>query len=236
MSIARTDGPGREVHHADALAWLRERGTLPGASVVTSLPDVSELRGLSLDEWRRWYVDAAALVMASVSDDGAAIFYQTDIQREGVWIDKSALVADAAARAGAVLRFHKIVCRVPAGTIRHGRAGYAHLLCYGGPAPSPRTDTADVLEDGGSALSEKSMGTEACAMACRYVLAETSTRTIVDPFCGWGTTLAVANALGLAAVGVDRSARMCRRARALHLEWNSAAAPAALPARRKARR
>ena len=34
--------------------------------------------------------------------------------------------------------------------------------------------------------------------------------TIVDPFCGWGTVLAVANTLGLDAVGVDLSARMCR--------------------------
>ena len=61
------------------------------------------------------------------------------------------------------------------------------------------------------------MGTAACLLACRYILEETSTRTVVDPFCGWGTALAVANALGLAAVGVDRSARMCRRARALVL-------------------
>jgi tRNA G10 N-methylase Trm11 len=47
------------------------------------------------------------------------------------------------------------------------------------------------------------------------VLQETPTRTIVDPFCGWGTALAVANALGMDAVGVDLSARMCRRARVL---------------------
>jgi tRNA G10 N-methylase Trm11 len=40
----------------------------------------------------------------------------------------------------------------------------------------------------------------------------------VDPFCGWGTVLAVANALGMDAVGVDLSARMCRRARVLDLK------------------
>ena len=54
------------------------------------------------------------------------------------------------------------------------------------------------------------MGVRACLEACRYVIAETRTRTIVDPFCGYGTVLAVANALGLDAVGVDLSARMCR--------------------------
>ena len=47
---------------------------------------------------------------------------------------------------------------------------------------------------------------------------ETTTRTVVDPFCGWGTVLAVANALGLDAVGVDIAPRMCRRARKLQIE------------------
>jgi tRNA G10 N-methylase Trm11 len=47
------------------------------------------------------------------------------------------------------------------------------------------------------------------------VLRETATRTIVDPFCGYGTVLAVANALGLDAIGVDLSTRMCKKARSL---------------------
>jgi tRNA G10 N-methylase Trm11 len=41
---------------------------------------------------------------------------------------------------------------------------------------------------------------------------------VVDPFCGFGTVLAVANALGLDAVGVDVSPRMCRRARTLQID------------------
>jgi hypothetical protein len=49
------------------------------------------------------------------------------------------------------------------------------------------------------------------------ILGETSSRTVVDPFCGFGTVLAVANAMGLDAIGVDASARMCRRARQLVL-------------------
>jgi tRNA G10 N-methylase Trm11 len=41
---------------------------------------------------------------------------------------------------------------------------------------------------------------------------------VVDPFCGQGTVLAVANTLGLAAIGVDRNSRACRAARKLTLE------------------
>ena len=62
------------------------------------------------------------------------------------------------------------------------------------------------------------MGVEACHVACRYLLDETATRLIVDPFCGRGSVLAVANALGLDAIGVDVSARRCSAARKLVVE------------------
>jgi hypothetical protein len=70
----------------------------------------------------------------------------------------------------------------------------------------------------------KAMGVNACLDACRFVLSETTTRTIVDPFCGFGTVLAVANALGMNAVGVDLSARMCRSARELQIDLDRIAA------------
>jgi tRNA G10 N-methylase Trm11 len=40
----------------------------------------------------------------------------------------------------------------------------------------------------------------------------------VDPFCGLGTMLAVANRRGLDAVGVELSAKRAERARALALK------------------
>ncbi len=210
--------PGRVVHHADAPAWLRDAGRLAGASVVTSLPDVSELPGLGLDGWRRWFVEAATLTMRSVPDEGVAIFFQSDIRQNGVWLDKGALVARAAEEAGLALLHHGIVCRLPPGTFTSGRASYAHLIAFGRLPRAPlRSARADVLPDGGFKPGQKAMGVLACVAACRMVLSETPTRTVVDPFCGYGTVLAVANALGLDAVGVDRSAKMCRRARTLKL-------------------
>ena len=61
------------------------------------------------------------------------------------------------------------------------------------------------------------MGVEACRIACRYLRDETETKLVVDPFCGHGTVLAVANMLGLDALGVDLSARRCRAARKLEI-------------------
>jgi hypothetical protein len=217
MSLEPAARARRVVHHAEAVAWLRAQGRIAGASLVTSLPDLSELPGLGLDGWRRWFTGAAAAAMDAVPDEGAAIFFQSDIRHHGAWIDKGALVAGAAEQAGMTLLFHKIVCRLPPGTATSGRASYAHLLGFARAPRPPRRAAADVLPDGGFRPGKKAMGVNACVEACRFVRAETSTRTVVDPFCGWGTVLAVANALGLDAVGVDHSARMCRRARTLAL-------------------
>jgi SAM-dependent methyltransferase len=116
------------------------------------------------------------------------------------------------------LLFHRIVCRSPAGTATVGRASYSHLLAFcRGVIPPTGTPTVDVLADAGFVPGTKAMGAAACEVACRFVIENTVTRTIVDPFCGFGTVLAVANALGMNAVGVDISPRMCRRARCLRL-------------------
>jgi hypothetical protein len=210
--------PTRTVHHADALEWLRVRGVLAGASVITSLPDVSELPALGFAGWSEFFTQAAALVLAAVPEDGAAIFFQSDIRHAGLWVDKGAMVARAAEREGVGLLFHKIVCRRPPGTVTFGRASYSHLLGFSRRLrPTSLLAGADVLPDGGFVVGRKAMGVAACLYACRFVQAATGSHTVVDPFCGWGTALAVANAIGLDAVGIDVSARMCRRARRLQV-------------------
>jgi len=80
----------RIVHNTGRHRWLQAQGKLAGASIITSLPDLSELPRLGLDGWRRWFEDAAALVMACTADQGVAIFFQSDIKRGGLWIDKGA--------------------------------------------------------------------------------------------------------------------------------------------------
>jgi hypothetical protein len=215
----------RVVHHGDAIPWLRAQARIAGASVVTSLPDLSEVPALGFDGWKSWFEEAALLVMQSVPDEGVAIFFQTDIKHAGLWIDKGALVARAAERARAGLLFHKIVCRKPPGTRTFGRATYSHLLGFARVVRA-RGDRAlaDVLPDAGFKPGTKAMGVQACLDACQFVRDQTATRTVIDPFCGFGTVLAVANALGLDAIGVDLSTRMCRRARTLEIDLKTGTA------------
>jgi tRNA G10 N-methylase Trm11 len=56
------------------------------------------------------------------------------------------------------------------------------------------------------------MGEVACRVACRFLRDETATRLVVDPFCGEGSILAMANAFGLAAIGIDLSGKRCKAA------------------------
>lgn len=206
------------MHCADALPWLREQGVLAGASIVTSLPDVTELPGTSLDEWRAFFLEAAALVLRATPPEGAAIFFQTDAKRQGAWVDKAYLVQRAAEECGQRLRFHKIACTQPAGAVTFGRAAYAHLLCFSlASSEAPSRATADVLPDAGAMTWVRAIGLGACRLACRWVLERTPTRTIVDPFCGVGTVLAAANELGLSAVGVELNRKRAARARGLFL-------------------
>ena len=205
--------PARTVIQADATQWLAANPAADHSSVITSLPDACELPHLSLVAWREWFKAAAAQVMRWVPDDGLAIFYQTDVRRDGVWIDKSYLVLAAAEAVGASLVWHKIVCRKPAGTIAYRRSSYAHLLCLAPTQrPAPRKPGPDVLADGGEVHWPRGMGRASCALACRYLREETTTQLVVDPYCGVGSTLDAANAHGFAALGIELSARRCRAA------------------------
>jgi hypothetical protein len=208
--------PTRTVHEQDALPWLAANAPLAGCSLITSLPDVSGLADMTLEAWRAWFTHAAELCLAATPDDGVTIFYQTDIKLHGTWVDKAELCQHAAQARGVPLLWHKIVCRKPAGEPVFGRPGYSHLLCFSrGVRDRSSPAYPDVLLSTGLMTWSQAMGVSACQLACAYVLSHTVTRTVVDPFCGHGTVLAVANARGLDAIGIEIAKKRARRARSL---------------------
>jgi len=205
----------RVVHAREALAWMEEVPVWEGASVITSLPDVSEV-GMSLSDWRAWFIRAAAKTIDHTPPGGAAIFFQTDIKAAGGWVDKGYLVQRAMEDCGARLLWHKIVCRRAPGTTTFGRPAYAHLLCCSRTlTESPGEATPDVLPELGAMSWSRGMGLQALQFSLRWIAARTRSTCIVDPFCGEGSTLAAANALGFDAVGVELSRRRAARARQL---------------------
>ena len=209
----------RVVVRGEALSWLDDHPAQPGASVVTSLPDLSEVPERGFEGWKTWFIVAARHVIRWLPPRGVAIFFQSDIRRGGAWVDKGYWILRAADEEAAHLLWHKIVCRKPPGTIAHGRATYSHMICVAPDLPDPpRKPGPDVLLDAGYMPWSKAMGVDACRLACRFLREETSTGTVVDPFCGRGTILAVANSMGFDSIGIDVSARACRHARELVID------------------
>ncbi len=216
MTSAADRRPLRTVHTADALAWLAQQPLPARAAVFTSLPDAVELPRSARPGWEAWFVGAAAAVLRATPDDGAAVFYQTDVKRDGRWIDKAFLVQLAARDVGVPLVWHKVVCRAPAGQATYGRVGYAHLLCFGRTLRDPvEAATPDVLPELGAMLWPRAMGLAAARTAIDWLCAMAQPSCLVDPFCGIGTALAVANARGLDAIGVEKNPGRAEQARTL---------------------
>ncbi len=219
-----SDAASRVVHCGDGVAWLAA-ASLDGCAVVTSMPDHSEMT-LGFDGWRAWFIDTAALICRRLPDEGVAIFYQTDVKWEGRQVDKGYLVSRGAEIAGSACLFHKIVCRTAPGGVTYGRPAYAHLLAFSRDRRlEPGRSTADVLPRLGDMPWARAMGVDACTAAARFLVAEQAATTVVDPFCGHGTMLAVANQHGLDAIGVELSRKRAEKARIFEL------GPPAQPAR-----
>lgn len=215
---ARPMGAERLLVCQDALSWLEGRQPQVGTSLVTSLPDRSEFPQLRLEQWESWFQQAATSVMKACPPQGVAIFYQTDLRDDEGWVDKSFLCQQAARTLGMRLLWHKVVCRVTPGCPSFGRPGYSHLLCFSWQWRLPlERSYADVLPLAGTASWQRGMGLEVCRFVCRFLQRQTETHTIIAPFCGQGLLLAVANELGLNAIGIERSPARARKAQNLQI-------------------
>lgn len=147
----------------------------------------------------------------------------------------------AAEKAGAHLLWHKVVMITKPNEVKFGRPGYSHMLCFSKEkleeiAYSTRKKTfffllysssffsilliglfslpptADVI-DRGEMTWAKAMGLKACVVAVRYIKKFVpGCDLVIDPFCGKGSILAVANEFGLDSLGVELSTKRCRDA------------------------
>lgn len=211
--------PEREVIVGDGLAWLRDAELTPRHAIVTSLPDVSEFPGMSVADWSGWFIDTVARCCEAAHPEGLVAFYQTDIKRDGRWVDKGYLVHRGAEQAGSACLWHKIICRVSPGFKTFGRPAYGHLQAFSAALRLSIADsTPDVVDGLGVMTWSRAMPTTAAEAMCTVLDTVEREWIVVDPFCGRGTILAMANAHGYDAVGVDISKKRVRKARALAID------------------
>jgi hypothetical protein len=126
-------------------------------------------------------------------------------------VSKAQLVMAAAESVGVSLVWHKIVVVNSLGTVRGSTAGYVHLLCFSRDhREDSRWATSDLLAHRGSMMWKRAMGLRACEFAVKYLaLHVPGTNKVIDPFCGSGSILAMANAFGFHSEGVDHSRKRC---------------------------
>ena len=97
-----------------------------------------------------------------------------------------------------------------------GRPGYTHLIAVSRAMKCPEVlPIPDVISDAGRLPWVRAMGVRAAAHAVRFARDQVGAKTVFDPFCGVGTVLAVANALGLEALGVEKAKKRCEQSREL---------------------
>jgi hypothetical protein len=76
----------------------------------------------------------------------------------------------------------------------------------------------DVIIDAGRLMWVRAMGVRAAAHAVRFARDQAGAQVIFYPFCGVGTVLAVANALDLDAIGVEKSRKRAEQSRTLIID------------------
>jgi len=119
-----------------------------------------------------------------------------------------------------------------------GRPGYSHLVCY---VKNPVIKREIIIAHGsdaacrdlishrtshfavpdifyrGEMLWPKAIGLDCCYVGMMFLKEIAKASIVFDPFCGQGTVLAMANALGMDSKGVEISAKRCRKAMRLKI-------------------
>jgi len=203
--------PKRKVFCQDALQWLAKNKDQE--CIITSIPEMDEV-DLGVKEYEEFFRNAARLCFESLTDDGYAIFLQTDRKHHG-WIDKGYWITDEARALGFHTVWKKIALTRDVGKADLFRPTYSNMLCFTKKGKVGKTMPDVVLA--GEKTYTHAFGLEAVVLCVTYVK-EQGIKTVVDPFSGSGTTLAVANALGLDATGVEISKKYCEMSRKLKLE------------------
>jgi len=237
--------PSRNVICADALEWLSKPDAVPmGAVVLTGIPDACDVRNFAPthDAWERWFLRAAGSVLEALPPHGVVIFVQTD-DRDAIrgQVSKFALVMQAAAdHAQSVkLLWHRVVHFGTVDEGCHGCVKFSHLICFRKNSPSkghgePEMPASSASNGGGhlepvhglpdvlwrgikprGLNAARSFGAHMTRVVLQWATQQLGVHTVVDPFCGAGTVLAVANVLGLCAVGIDISSKRTKQAQTM---------------------
>jgi len=178
---------------------------------------------MNITDWKIWFESVLETIMTKLAPNHFAIFYQSDIRfpihnqlnpTEKIceeWLDKGYLIIKVAEKVGLRVIWHKIMLTHPIGTSKTGRAGYSHMICVAPVTLTvPDFSQPDVVMRG-ETLWASGAGLDAMILAVRFAK-KLKTECLIDPFCGYGTTLAVADYFGIKSIGIELSLKKCKKA------------------------
>jgi len=201
----------REVHEDDAFHYLAGCTPDEHTGIVTSVPDADAL-SLTQLEYSEWLTTACGALMGGLKDGCPLVLFQTDRKADGVWNSKAHQIMQQADLRGLDLLWHKIVVRRDPGKVDIHRPGFSHLIAFGYKC-RPGKATPDLIERSKPVYKEGApLG--AAMVAAQFIL-NSGCDTLLDPFCGMGTFLAAANAVGMNSIGVEIDHERAERARIL---------------------
>jgi len=203
--------PERQVICQDSLKWLPKNGN--NKCIITSIHAMEEVN-MKLKEYDPFFRSAAVACLEAVKDDGYCIFLQTDRKYHG-WVDKGYWITDEAMKLGFHMVWKKIVLNRDVGKADLFRPTYSVMLCYTKKGLVGKL-FPDVIMTGEKTYTH-AFGIDAVTLCIEYIKSR-GIKKVVDPFCGSGTTLAVANKFGLDAIGIDIAKEYCEKARKLKIE------------------
>jgi site-specific DNA-methyltransferase (adenine-specific) len=210
-NLGVTTGGGFPMGHYSSDAPLSKRGGCgkwSGGALAKGYGDYDD--AMPPAEYEKWQRETLTALWALLTDDGA-IFYNHKPRIQGgvLWEPESL-------NPGLPLRQRVIWKR--AGGVNFSPAFYVPthevILIYAKPAWRLKSKGASGAGDVWDIPQE--IGTPHPApfpeMLPRTAIETTGARRVLDPFCGWGTTLLAAKRLGAEAVGIELDERNCELA------------------------
>jgi len=169
-----------------------------------------EETGHEIHEWQAWIRKTCKLLASSLSDKGVIIFYQTDRKHQGALIDKKSLISAEFHRLGYRTIMNKVILKQEPETINLFRPTFSTLFGFSKATNSGKA-TPDVIYSG-DMVYKNAIGLNACKLSLEFIQKQVGKTLIVDPFCGQGSILKIANDMGLDALGVDIMQEQCDKA------------------------
>lgn len=197
----------RKIICADSLKWLKNQTNNSIDNFVTGIADMDEVN-MNIDKYKIFIDDILTLIFKTLSDDGYAIFIQTDRKYERSWIDKSYLISRIADNFGLKMIWHKILLNRDVNATDLYRPTYSHMLCYSknGTTGSATPDVLPISKR----LYKNSTPLLPALRAVEFILKYSKGKLIVDPFVGRGTICAICDLFGVPSIGIDISKSQCK--------------------------